>query len=141
MKIIIATGGSGGHVFPALHVADKLKEDGNDICFMGSFGHTKTKIFDRGYSFIDIQAAGFSSRSFKSFFKSVFFMIRAMKESSRFLKAEKPDVVAGFGGYGAFPVVLMAAFMAVSTASAPVFIGSIISISHNSTSFLAKRAS
>ena len=115
MKFVIATGGTGGHLFPALRVARELKRAGNDILFLGSFARGKEQIQKSGFIFEEIGAKGFVAVSFKGKIISVIAMIKAMFKSIRSLKKFKPDVVLGFGGYGAFPVVLSAVFLRYPT--------------------------
>ncbi|MCK5012395.1 MAG: undecaprenyldiphospho-muramoylpentapeptide beta-N-acetylglucosaminyltransferase [Candidatus Omnitrophica bacterium] len=111
MKFVIATGGTGGHLFPALRVANELKRRGNDILFFGSFTRGREQIQKSGFIFEEIGAKGFVAVSFKGKVISVICMIKAVFKSFRSLRKFKPDAVLGFGGYGAFPVVLSAYFL------------------------------
>jgi UDP-N-acetylglucosamine--N-acetylmuramyl-(pentapeptide) pyrophosphoryl-undecaprenol N-acetylglucosamine transferase len=115
MKFVIATGGTGGHLFPALRVAAELKRAGNEILFLGSFCRGREQIEKSGFLFKEIGAKGFVSISFKGKIISVIVMIRAMFRSFRSLRRFRPDAVLGFGGYGAFPVVLSACFLRYPT--------------------------
>ncbi|MFA5059928.1 MAG: undecaprenyldiphospho-muramoylpentapeptide beta-N-acetylglucosaminyltransferase [Candidatus Omnitrophota bacterium] len=108
MKIIIATGGSGGHVFPALSVAIELRSRGHEIVFLGTPGLAAEKIEKNNFRFVGLCAKGIAYRSLASFFVSINCMLTATGQALRFLKEFKPDVVAGFGGYGAFPTVAAA---------------------------------
>ncbi len=108
MKIILATGGSGGHIFPALKVAQELKQLGHDILLVGAFGPSLPKVEQSGFAFRTLSSKGLKCSSLKGFLESCFLMTRALSESSRILKSFEPQRVCGFGGYGAFPVVLMA---------------------------------
>jgi len=116
MKIILATGGTGGHLFPALQTARELSREEHEIFFCGSFGDLAIeKIKVNGFDFRNLCAKGLSFRNFGVFFNSVIAMAKAVKEAFCVLKKWKPDVVAGFGGYGAFPVVLSAVFLRYPT--------------------------
>lgn len=106
MRIVLATGGSGGHLFPALKVADVLKKRGHDVKFCGTFGTTVGIVNERGYEYFNLKARGLTYSNPVSFLLSVFFMIGACFESIVLLNKIKPEVICGFGGYGAFPVVL-----------------------------------
>ncbi len=110
MKIVLATGGSGGHIFPALKVADQLRRMGHAAILVGVFGEASRKIREQGFSYFNLSAKGFSFSSVVGFLKSFFYMLKALEESFQILKNLKPDCVCGFGGYGAFPV-LGAAFL------------------------------
>jgi len=109
MRIIIATGGTGGHVFPALQVAKVLQRQ-HDILFLSSGGVAAQIIEQNGFDLIFLSAEGVRFKSLKLFLRSIFLIFKATRESLRFLSDFKPDVVVGFGGYGGFPV-LLAAFL------------------------------
>jgi UDP-N-acetylglucosamine--N-acetylmuramyl-(pentapeptide) pyrophosphoryl-undecaprenol N-acetylglucosamine transferase len=108
MKVVIATGGSGGHLFPALKVAQSIRQLGHDVVFVGSFGLGVEKIVQSGFAHIHLEGRGLKTSSLKEIIISIFFMIRALWRALRNLMFLKPHVVIGFGGYGAFPVVLSA---------------------------------
>ncbi len=111
MKIIIATGGSGGHLFPALRVAQVLKGKGHDIFFLGSFRLGKEKIKESGFVFEDIGAIGLTKGISQKTFYSIICMSRAFFRALWVVRRFHPGVVIGFGGYGAFPVVLSAVLL------------------------------
>ncbi len=111
MRILIATGGSGGHIFPALHVAEKLKAGGHEVTFVTTPGKVTQAIVGRGFPVRMISSRGFSLKSPASFFMSLGCMGIALVQSLKILIAVKPQRVVGFGGYGAFPVVLMGALI------------------------------
>ena len=108
MKIVIGTGGSGGHIFPALSVAAKLKEGGNEVFFIGAFGFLKEKIEEEGYWSEELEAKGLTTNSVKSIVFSIISMLESTIHVMKTLKRLRPDAVVGFGGYGAFPVILAA---------------------------------
>ncbi len=108
MKIIIATGGSGGHIFPALQVAAKLREQGGEIFFVGTFGNFKEKIEKEGYRIEELGAKGLTTNSLKTISFSLVSMLKSTVKVNGILKDIKPQVVVGFGGYGAFPVIVAA---------------------------------
>ena len=115
MKILIATGGSGGHVFPALCVAQELKKNNHQIIFAGTSGAITKKIEENGFDLAVLSSKGVSFASVNSFFVSIFYMMKAMVQSFSLLKDLKPDVVVGFGGYGAFPVLLVSSLLRYPT--------------------------
>lgn len=111
MKFVIATGGTGGHLFPALMVAQELGRDGHDILFLGSFSRGTDQMNKSGFSFEDLGARGFHMGSWREGAGSVIAMAGAARKALRSLRRFRPDAVIGFGGYGAFPVVFSAALM------------------------------
>lgn len=108
MKILIATGASGGHVFPALSVAEELRSAGQDIMFVATEGAMAERIRQRGFPLRTVSAKGVSFATMLSSCRSIGWMIIAIGQSISLLRVFRPDYVVGFGGYGAFPVVLMA---------------------------------
>ncbi len=108
MKIVIATGGTGGHIIPALKTAEMLRSKGHEILIMGSFGSWSERIVQTGFPVKELQAKGLTFASFRQIYGSVVAMIKAIRHALTALKKFNPDAVAGFGGYGAFPVVAAA---------------------------------
>ncbi len=115
MKIVIATGGSAGHIFPALKVAEQLKRKGHVVLFAGAFTRSLSYIERSGCAFTAISARGMALWPPQRAVVAFYFMLQSIGESLRILKKFKPDVVCGFGGYGSFPVVLVAAFLRYPT--------------------------
>lgn len=111
MKVILATGGTGGHLFPAIRVAQEFRQGGHDIVLVGSFQRGRPYLVQSGFAFEEIASKGLVTRPFHEMLMSCWIMLGAIIRSFRSLKRLKPDVVIGFGGYGAFPVVLAAAVL------------------------------
>ncbi|MEW5895138.1 MAG: undecaprenyldiphospho-muramoylpentapeptide beta-N-acetylglucosaminyltransferase [Candidatus Omnitrophota bacterium] len=109
MTILITTGGSGGHIYPALTVARSLRERGHKVFFAGVFKQWKNDIEEEGFSLFELPAKGWQSNSLKDFIVSARSMLKSIKFASEILKDSAPERVLGFGGYGSFPIVLMAA--------------------------------
>lgn len=112
MKIIISGGGTGGHVFPAISIADAIKKLNPDaeILFVGAKGKMEMeRVPKAGYKIVGLPVAGFQRRlTFKNvtfFFKLAASMLKARKIIRQF----KPDVVVGVGGYASGPVLRVAA--------------------------------
>lgn len=102
MKILISTGGSGGHIFPALMTARVLRERGHTIVFAGSFGKNIIKVEQAGYECFEIPGRGFAWRKFLPFLKAT---VGAILKANAVISRVDPDVVIGFGGYGSFAIV------------------------------------
>lgn len=108
LKIIISGGGTGGHIFPAISIANAIREfepDAN-ILFVGAEGRMEMeKVPQAGYSIVGLPVAGFvrslSLRNIQVIFKLVRSLIKANKIVTNF----KPQVVVGVGGYASGPIV------------------------------------
>ncbi|OGX38060.1 MAG: undecaprenyldiphospho-muramoylpentapeptide beta-N-acetylglucosaminyltransferase [Omnitrophica WOR_2 bacterium RIFCSPHIGHO2_02_FULL_50_17] len=115
MRFIMATGGSGGHLIPALKTAGELRRRQHDVRFLGAFSFGKRQIRHSGFDFDEIQAQGLDLADWRKGAYSLFLFARATAASLCLLRRYRPDAVVGFGGYGAFPVVLAAVFLRYPT--------------------------
>lgn len=107
MKICIVTGGSGGHIFPALTFADGLKEK-HEITFIGNDHKMESWIIpEHHYDFKAIHNQGLQGSKLDRV-RAVFSQFKAIKQAKSILKEIKPDVLVSFGGYVSFPVVYAA---------------------------------
>lgn len=119
-RIILSGGGTGGHIYPAIAVAEALKrilgEDGVEILFVGAEGKMEmTAVPKAGYRIIGVPIAGLQ-RSFT--LKNLLLPFRIMKsirQAKSILKGFQPDVVVGFGGYASAPVLWAAQRMGIPT--------------------------
>lgn len=108
MNIILATGGSGGHVIPALKVARELQKRNCGVRFAGAFNVWKERIAREGFPFDELELRGINlARPFQSA-RALGLFVKGTFAAGGLLKKYKTDTVVGFGGYGAFPVVLAA---------------------------------
>jgi UDP-N-acetylglucosamine--N-acetylmuramyl-(pentapeptide) pyrophosphoryl-undecaprenol N-acetylglucosamine transferase len=110
-KIIISGGGTGGHIFPAIAIANALKETdpGVEILFVGAEGKIEMqKVPAAGYPIKALPVRGFERKlSFRNI-ATLFGLIKSLIQSRRIIREFKPDVVVGVGGYASGPVVYMA---------------------------------
>jgi len=113
MKFIIATGGTGGHLFPAIRVAEIMKSDGHDVLFFGSFERGIAQVSSSGFMYKELGARGLSGRSVIQMVLAIGPMIVAIVRAWKGIRQYKPDAVIGFGGYGAFPAVFVAVLLGV----------------------------
>ncbi|QDP00344.1 undecaprenyldiphospho-muramoylpentapeptide beta-N-acetylglucosaminyltransferase [Thalassotalea sp. PS06] len=103
-SILIMAGGTGGHIFPGLAVADYLKQQGWQVHWLGTAARMEAKVVpNHGYdiSFIDI--AGLRGKGMRSWLSAPFKIIHSVKQSLAVIDKVKPDVVLGMGGYASAP--------------------------------------
>jgi UDP-N-acetylglucosamine--N-acetylmuramyl-(pentapeptide) pyrophosphoryl-undecaprenol N-acetylglucosamine transferase len=111
MKILIAGGGTGGHLFPALAVAEVFRErdPASQVLFVGSRRGLESSVLGReGYELKTIEAAGFKGKRLVGKLVSLLALPQSLAQSFRLLRSFRPDLVLGFGGYASGPVVLTA---------------------------------
>ena len=110
-NIIISGGGTGGHLFPAIAIAQALQKADNEvnILFVGAKGKIEeTKVPEAGYNIELLNIQGFSR---KLSFKNITFLIKlfkSLRKSKKIVKKFKPDVVVGVGGYASGALVYVA---------------------------------
>jgi UDP-N-acetylglucosamine--N-acetylmuramyl-(pentapeptide) pyrophosphoryl-undecaprenol N-acetylglucosamine transferase len=117
MKVLIATGGTGGHIFPALALADDLikKNPKNEIVFIGTkYRLEKDIIPSKGYRFIGLDISSTSGKLSKKV-KAVIKLISAYFQCKRIIKAEKADICIGFGNYISIPLIKAASKLKIKT--------------------------
>jgi UDP-N-acetylglucosamine--N-acetylmuramyl-(pentapeptide) pyrophosphoryl-undecaprenol N-acetylglucosamine transferase len=105
-KVLFTTGGTGGHIYPALAVADKLKEKEIESVFVGSRHRMEKEFIPKsGYRFIELDIIPFKS------LKSIFKLIKCIFQSISILRREKADAIFGFGNYISVPVLVAAVIL------------------------------
>ncbi len=108
--ILIMAGGTGGHIFPALAVAEELKARGWRVVWLGSVGGMEASIVPQhGFETEWIRFGGLRGKGFVRFALLPLNLLIAFWQSARVLFRVRPDVVLGMGGYAAFPGGMMAA--------------------------------
>jgi UDP-N-acetylglucosamine--N-acetylmuramyl-(pentapeptide) pyrophosphoryl-undecaprenol N-acetylglucosamine transferase len=110
MRIIIAGGGTGGHVIPALAIAQELKKQfGAEILFIGTARGIETRLVPQaGFPLELIQVGALKNVSLMTRAKTMFDLPRAIAASSRMLSEFDPEVVIGVGGYASGPAMVAA---------------------------------
>lgn len=117
MRILIATGGTGGHIYPALALADaaKARYQDIDILFVGNDDRMEaTEIPAHGYAFRGLHASGLSGNPLQKL-KALLLMAKAYRKALKIVKQFQPDITIGFGGYVSAPVMLAAHHCHVKT--------------------------
>lgn len=118
-RIILSGGGTGGHIYPAVSVAEALKKrfgEDVEILFVGAEGKMEmTLIPNLGYNIKGLKIVGLQRRLTLKNFALPYYLLRSLNQARRIIKEFKPDVVAGFGGYASAPIVFVAQTMGVPT--------------------------
>ncbi len=116
-KAVITSGGTGGHVYPAVAVAKLLAQEGWETVFVGTAEGIEKSIAEReGLRFLAVESGKLYRRLTLKNFVSVIKVLKGLSGSLKLLKSEKPDVVIGFGGYVCAPAVLAAKMLGIKTA-------------------------
>ena len=111
MKILIATGGTGGHIFPAIETAKALKVRGHQVSFAGVLGTAQERIKALDFPVYSLSAKGLNDRSFMGWLSFGRIMLLAIGRSFGVVRRIAPERIIGFGGYGAFPAVMAGVLM------------------------------
>ncbi|MCD4834337.1 MAG: undecaprenyldiphospho-muramoylpentapeptide beta-N-acetylglucosaminyltransferase [Bacteroidales bacterium] len=117
-NIIISGGGTGGHVFPAISIANAIKEiePETNILFVGALGKIEMeKVPAAGYKIIGLPVTGLQRRLTLKNISFIFKLISSLRESKRIIKDFKPDLVVGVGGYASGPVLRIANKIGIPT--------------------------
>lgn len=137
-KIIIAGGGTGGHIFPAIAIANALKktEPSTEILFVGAKGKMEMeKVPQAGYQIKGLDIAGFNRSSLIKNIGLPFKLVKSFLQVRRIMNSFGPDAVIGVGGYSSFPVLRYAQAKGV-----PTFIHESNSFAGKSNMLLGKKA-
>lgn len=138
LKFIIAGGGTGGHIFPAIAIANALKRLQPDcaILFVGAKGKMEMeKVPQAGYEIIGLDIAGFNRSSLLKNITLPFKLVKSFLDAKKIINEFKPNAVVGVGGYASFPVLYMA-----QSAGIPTLIQEQNSFAGKSNKILGKNA-
>lgn len=120
MRFLFATGGTAGHINPAIAVASYIKEQypESEILFIGTADHMEARLVpNAGFDFKTIKINGFkrslSPKAIAANIKTVFRLFDSEKASKKIIREFNPDVVIGFGGYVSGPVLQQAVKMKI----------------------------
>ena len=106
-KVLISGGGTGGHIFPALSIAEELRQRLDaDILFVGAEGRMEmTRVPEAGYKIIGLPVAGFDRKNLLKNFKVIAKLISSLNKAKKIIKDFQPEIVIGVGGYASGPVL------------------------------------
>ncbi len=109
---LIMAGGTGGHIFPGLAVAEALREDAWRVHWLGGPGSMESQLVPaRGFAFETIDFSGVRGKGFKTLVLLPLRLLKAFWQSVRVVRRVNPDVVIGLGGYITFPAGMMSVLL------------------------------
>ena len=138
LRIIIAGGGTGGHIFPAVAIGRALQRllPGTELLFVGAEGRMEMeKIPQEGFKIIGLPIAGFNRSNLLKNLSLPFKLLKSARMARQVIRDFRPDAVVGVGGYASFPVLNAAQGMRI-----PTLIQEQNSFAGKSNKILAKRA-
>ncbi|MDO9142092.1 MAG: undecaprenyldiphospho-muramoylpentapeptide beta-N-acetylglucosaminyltransferase [Methylobacter sp.] len=113
-RIIIMAGGTGGHVFPALAVAQALQEKGWQVSWLGTQKGLESRVIpEQGIDIDWLSVAGVRGKGVWSKITALLLLLKACSQAEKILRQRKPDVVLGMGGFVAGPGGLMAKLLGI----------------------------
>ncbi len=118
MKVLIAAGGTGGHIYPGIAIAKEILQRNAEskILFVGTARGLETKIVpENGFELSLINSAGLKNVGLVGKLKGLVILPKSFFEARKIIKEFKPDVVVGAGGYVTGSVLLMASLMRIPT--------------------------
>ena len=118
MRVIISAGGTGGHIYPALAIINKIKkeEPNSEFLYIGTHNRMENDIVPKtGIPFESIEIYGFSKNIIKNF-KTAGCLLKSYKKCKKLISDFNPDIVIGVGGYVTAPVIFAAKKLGYKTA-------------------------
>lgn len=139
LKVIISGGGTGGHIFPAISIANTIKNrfPESEILFVGAKGRMEMeKVPAAGYKIVGLDVAGLSRKNPFKNFSTIWKFWKCLNGAGKVIKNFKPDIVIGVGGYASAPTLYKANKLGI-----PTLIQEQNSYAGITNKFLGKRAS
>ena len=118
MRVIIVAGGTGGHIYPAISILNKIKEKEKDSKFLyiGTTNRMEKDIIPKlGIDYVGIEMSGLSRKNIFSNFSVIKKYIKAVKKAKKVISEFNPDIVIGAGGYNTVPVLYAAHSLKIPT--------------------------
>lgn len=136
-KLLVVAGGTGGHIFPGIAVADFLKQQGWQVSWIGTPDRMEATVVPKHNIEIDfIDVKGVRGNGIKRLIKAPFMVMNAIFQARKILKAQRPDVVLAMGGYVTGPTGIAAKSLGI-----PLVIHEQNAVAGMSNRWLAKFAS
>ncbi|HCC85729.1 MAG TPA: undecaprenyldiphospho-muramoylpentapeptide beta-N-acetylglucosaminyltransferase [Porphyromonadaceae bacterium] len=117
-RVIVSGGGTGGHIFPAISIANAVRErwPGAEILFVGALGRMEMeRVPAAGYRIIGLPVAGFDRKNLLKNISVGWQLFKSMRQARQIVKDFRPDVAVGVGGYASGPLLKAAAAAGVPT--------------------------
>jgi UDP-N-acetylglucosamine--N-acetylmuramyl-(pentapeptide) pyrophosphoryl-undecaprenol N-acetylglucosamine transferase len=118
IRVLIAAGGTGGHIYPGIAVAKEIirRDRGSEIRFVGTARGLENRLVpDAGFQLSLIESAGLKNVGLAGKLRGLLLLPKSFLAARKLIKEFRPDVVVGAGGYVSGPVLMMAALMKVPT--------------------------
>ncbi len=118
MKVIISGGGTGGHIFPAVAIANEIKAQNAsaEILFVGALGKMEMeKVPKAGYSIVGLPVVGFNRSNILANLSFPVKLIQSLWKAYKIVKTFKPDIAIGVGGFASGPTLAMANLLGIKT--------------------------
>ena len=118
LRVLISGGGTGGHIFPALSIANAIEREmpGTEILFVGAENRMEMKrVPDAGYEIIGLPVAGFDRKHLWRNFGVLLKLWKSLRLARRVVRTFKPDIAIGVGGYASGPTLKTAQRAGVPT--------------------------
>ncbi|MCA9714537.1 MAG: undecaprenyldiphospho-muramoylpentapeptide beta-N-acetylglucosaminyltransferase [Myxococcales bacterium] len=117
LRVMIAGGGTGGHLFPGIALAEEVRARGGEVVFVGTERGIEARVLPaQGWPLELIEVSGIKGRGVRGLLTGLLRLPRAWWQSRAILRRVRPDVVIGVGGYASGPIVATAALMRIPTA-------------------------
>jgi UDP-N-acetylglucosamine--N-acetylmuramyl-(pentapeptide) pyrophosphoryl-undecaprenol N-acetylglucosamine transferase len=117
LRVLIAGGGTGGHLFPGVALAEEVRARGGEVLFVGTARGIEARVLpEEGWPLELVTVRGLKGRGVRGLLDALLLLPRAWAESRGILRRFRPDVVVGVGGYASGPVVATAALQGRPTA-------------------------
>lgn len=118
MRLLLAGGGTGGHLFPAVALAEQLKSEdpSSEVLFVGTVKGLEYRLLpELGWSLETIDMSGWAGLGLLARLRALGNLVRGIGQSRRILRRFRPDLVVGVGGYASVPVLLAAKLQGIPT--------------------------
>ncbi|WP_423975321.1 undecaprenyldiphospho-muramoylpentapeptide beta-N-acetylglucosaminyltransferase [Kaistella sp.] len=138
IRVLLSGGGTGGHIFPAIAIADEIKKRFPDaeFLFIGANGKMEMeKVPHAGYKIVGLNSAGFDRGSLLKNLRLPFKLLSSITKARKTIQEFQPDFAIGTGGFASGPALFMASSLGV-----PIFVQEQNSLPGKTNTFLAKKA-